>query len=168
MDNAGFEIFRSQNDSESFKKIASYITSGDLRGLGSSPIGKRYSYDDTDLRSGHYTYKLVDVAYDGTRKEHEPKSVVLEDYSNIQQAAQITPNPVQEIVTVDFTLETAGTVTLEVYSSIGEKLITTEAKEYREGNHKTQLPVRQLSEGMYIIKVITSDHTQTASFVIAR
>ncbi|HYF02644.1 MAG TPA: NHL repeat-containing protein, partial [Patescibacteria group bacterium] len=100
VENAGFELYRSSGGENSFKKIASYITDTELRGLGSSAYGKNYFFNDEDVAAGEYWYKLVDVAYDGTRKEHEAKSILVQEASSKDAGITLSPNPASEFLKV--------------------------------------------------------------------
>ena len=167
VENAGFELYRSSGTDNSFKKIASYITDTELRGLGSSAYGKKYTFNDKEVAAGEYWYKLVDVAYDGTRKEHEAKSILVEEHSSSNVAVEVSPNPASEVVKVKLVLPEAGSVTIEIYSLKGEKLIT-ESVEAAGGEKELSIPVSGLPQGNYTARVRTKNGVQTATFQIAR
>ena len=48
MENLGFHLFRSMSLSGPYEKISSKL----IPGLGSSPVGAKYSYRDRDLENG--------------------------------------------------------------------------------------------------------------------
>ncbi|HYF03188.1 MAG TPA: T9SS type A sorting domain-containing protein, partial [Patescibacteria group bacterium] len=167
VDNAGFEIFRSAGGDNSFKKIASYITDNDLRGLGSSAVGKKYSFNDENVTAGEYWYKLVDVAYDGTRKEHRAKSILVEDRISREFTIELWPNPANEFLKLTADLTEAGSITIEIYSLKGEKLITESVEVVGRGQ-EVSLPISGLSQGHYSIRVSSKNGIQTSAFQIAR
>ena len=75
LNNLGFQLYRSTSEVGSYKRI----TSNAIPGLGSSPVGARYSYRDTNLTNGvTYYYKLEDVETTGNTEFHGPVSATPE------------------------------------------------------------------------------------------
>jgi hypothetical protein len=71
--NLGFDLYRSTSEGGPWEKITTSL----IPGLGSSPIGARYTYADTGLANGvRYYYELEDVETDGRRQRHGPVSAV--------------------------------------------------------------------------------------------
>jgi hypothetical protein len=71
LDNLGFHLYRSVSRSGPWTRITSSL----IPGLGSSPIGARYSYTDTGLTNGVlYHYQLEDVETTGRTERHGPVS----------------------------------------------------------------------------------------------
>jgi len=71
LNNLGFHIYRSLSPGGPFERITSSL----IAGLGTSPVGKSYSYIDSGLEPGKiYYYKLEDVETSGRTKLHGPVS----------------------------------------------------------------------------------------------
>ena len=69
LDNLGFHLYRARSESGPFVRI----TERAIPGLGSSPVGARYHYRDTDLDNGiTYYYELEDVETSGVTERHGP------------------------------------------------------------------------------------------------
>ncbi|MES2764521.1 MAG: T9SS type A sorting domain-containing protein [Bacteroidota bacterium] len=173
LNNAGFEVYRSDDNTEnSFKKIASYLTDENLRGLGTSPYGKNYTYIDKaeNLTPGHqYFYKLVNVDFDGTRTEQEGKNiaVVSDESAIISDSFASSPNPARDEVNIGFTLAESNEVTIVVYNSLGQIAAVLAQDEMRSaGAHTIQYPTATLPVGIYTIYVMTADRTFTRSLSI--
>jgi len=67
--NLGFHLYRATAEQGPYERITSSL----IPGLGSSPIGARYSYADKGLANGvTYYYKLEDVETSGRSEQHGP------------------------------------------------------------------------------------------------
>jgi len=71
LNNLGFHLYRAASETGSYERI----TARPIPGLGSSPVGARYSYLDSGLSNGStYYYKLEDIETTGRTKLHGPVS----------------------------------------------------------------------------------------------
>ncbi len=71
LDNLGFHLHRAEAEGGPYEQITSSL----IPGLGSSPTGRRYRYEDQGLRNGTtYFYTLEDVETTGRTKWHGPVS----------------------------------------------------------------------------------------------
>ncbi len=69
IENAGFNIYRSENLNGPYSKINNTL----IPGLGNSVMGEDYEYVDTNVIDGvTYYYKLEDVEYNGGATPHGP------------------------------------------------------------------------------------------------
>ncbi|MBK9192021.1 MAG: T9SS type A sorting domain-containing protein [Crocinitomicaceae bacterium] len=64
----------------------------------------------------------------------------------------VYPNPVNQTGTVTFNVESPSTATVEVYSLLGEKVISTSA-ETVSGLNKVNLDFSNLAAGQYTVQV---------------
>ena len=69
LDNLGFHIYRSTEPSRRYQRV----TTKPIPGLGSSPVGARYTYRDDGLDNGTtYYYRLEDIETTGATTLHGP------------------------------------------------------------------------------------------------
>jgi hypothetical protein len=184
--NAGFIVERAElptgYEYPVFKGISSYLKNSDLVGLGTSPIGKSYNFvdDEPALKTGvYYAYRIVDVSYEGVRTAHPAITVSL-DEAGPQTPVDVTgftvgaptPNPANDQLAVSFKLSEPETVTVELYSMDGKKVMTPIAnKAYSTAGDKVeQFPVSELPAGSYTAVVSTGNYSRvrTRQFVIVR
>ncbi|OIN59290.1 T9SS type A sorting domain-containing protein [Arsenicibacter rosenii] len=77
------------------------------------------------------------------------------------------PNPAQDEVTVQYTMPKAGPVTVDIIDVPGRKAAVLTALPMQEaGRHTLQAPTRQLSKGMYLIRVQTADQQATYRLLV--
>ena len=76
LDNLGFHLYRSSVKDGPYERITSHA----IPGLGSSPVGAKYSYRDSGLTNGKiYFYKLEDIETTGRKEMHGPVSATPEE-----------------------------------------------------------------------------------------
>ncbi len=122
--NAGFEIFRKAQNEDEFKYIAGYQTHPELRGLGTSSYGKRYSYTDANVKSGMtYEYKIYAVDFNGNRQEFGSITArVVAEIPDRYVLYQNYPNPFNPGTEIKFDLPKSGNVKIEIFNSLGERV----------------------------------------------
>lgn len=70
----------------------------------------------------------------------------------------IFPNPAGDKCNLQFTLDNPGSISLVIYNALGKKVRTVYSnEEFDEGQHDLELSLSDLSTGMYIVELRTSD-----------
>jgi hypothetical protein len=97
LDSLGFHLYRAASRGGPWTRVTAAL----VPGLGSSPEGRSYSYEDAELRNGTtYFYLLEDVETTGRTKRHGPVSATPRE--------EVLATSPQEPPTPDATTETAG------------------------------------------------------------
>ncbi len=121
-DNLGFIVYRTSRNSR-WEKLASYRTNRALTGLGNSTQGKSYAFLDKRVRSGvKYQYRLADVDFAGNLNFSRPVTpVAIPEKSTKDNPLHLTsfPNPFNPVTTIQFELEEARQVTVEIFTMRG-------------------------------------------------
>jgi hypothetical protein len=152
LNNAGFILQRSLFREGAYTEIASYRTHEALRGLGTSPTGKAYTYFDNDrLQAGRtYFYKLLDVDFSGNIREHPVKEITL---PNEYSLSQNYPNPFNPTTTIEFSLRQDGRTVLEVFNILGQVVATLVNGELKAGAYQVQFNASGLPSGLYFYRL---------------
>jgi len=152
LNNAGFILQRSLFREGAYTEIASYRTHEALRGLGTSPTGKAYTYFDNDrLQAGRtYFYKLLDVDFSGNITEHPVKEITL---PNEYSLSQNYPNPFNPTTTIEFSLRQDGRTVLEVFNILGQVVATLVNGELKAGAYQVQFNASGLPSGLYFYRL---------------
>jgi len=144
--NSGFEILRSVQN-ENWEDIDF------IEGHGTTTQENNYSYVDENLGTGSYSYKLVQIDFDGTRNESNAVSVEI----NFQPAeyilAQNYPNPFNPTTTIEYSIPESGIVKLQVYNSIGKEIKTLVNGFEAAGSHGVEFSSENLASGIYFYKI---------------
>jgi hypothetical protein len=159
--NSGFEIYRSLTN-DNFKTI------GFVAGHGTTTKVNNYSFLDEKLQSGIYSYKLVQIDYDGTTSETDIVKVELITQPKGFSLDQNFPNPFNPATNISFTLPAAGETKLRIFNAIGEEIVTL-VDEFREaGTYKLNFNASNLTSGVYYYRIESADFTSMKKMILLR
>lgn len=151
--NKGFRVERSTRNS-------GWISAGYLAGKGNTAEISTYQFTERNLNSGVYTYRLVQEDYDGTVSIYTAPEVTV-DRPEVYSLSQNYPNPFNPATSISFTLPEAARVTLTVYSTLGEQVMTILSNDLEAGYHKAEFDASQLTSGTYIYTIRASAGSKT-------
>ncbi|MEZ4766134.1 MAG: T9SS type A sorting domain-containing protein [Calditrichia bacterium] len=171
--NLGFEIYRSAQQTGGFQLIGSYENNPDLRGAGTTNVQNDYAFTDPSATSGEtYWYRLADVDFSGVRTLHAPISVIAgENSGGIPQKfalAQNFPNPFNPGTTIRFELPEAANVNLSVFNLLGEKVAEVLSRNLPAGTHQTTWDAGYLPGGVYFYQLQTPKFTATRKMILLK
>jgi len=160
LNNKGFEIERKSGDSD-FKTISF------MNGYGTTSEPQTYTYTDSKLSQGVYTYRLKQIDFDGTfeySKEVSADVTTPLSYSLDQNY----PNPFNPTTTISFTVTDPGMVKITLINILGEELNTL-LNEFKEaGAHSVTLDASNLSSGVYFYKLESAQFTQIKKMLLTK
>ena len=164
VDNLGFNIYRSQNQSSEYHKINITI----IPGAGSSSAHHPYEYTDYGLINGvTYWYKLEDINTSGNSSFHGPVSATPFQKTSPPEFCLHPnyPNPFNPMTNITYDLLEEGHVELSVYNIKGEKVSTLINELQNAGSYKfVWKGVGQYGErlpsGIYFIKIVCDNYIE--------
>ena len=78
---------------------------------------------------------------------------------------KLYPNPASGNVSIEYNLVENGTVNIQIYDMVGERLINQDLNE-NLGNKIFNIDTRNLKNGIYLVKVITSKYQSSKQLII--
>ncbi len=124
-DNAGFNIFRSQNESSDYVKINENL----IPAQGDAMTGASYTYLDAPEQAGNYFYKLQSVSLTGDTSFYGPVSVVLTEVALRKMATPVEfslrqnyPNPFNPETSIEYGLPEPAQVKITIYDINGHEI----------------------------------------------
>ena len=139
---------------------------GFIPGNGNSNIIHQYVFQDKDLLSGNYQYRLKQIDNDGTFEYSNsievtilPKQFAL--YQNY-------PNPFNPSTTISYDLPVNDFVTLKIYDVIGNELETLINEEQPAGYHKINFNASGFSSGMYFYTLQSGNKIFTNKMILIK
>ena len=148
-----FEIERSA-DGTHFNSI------GNVAAAGNSADKKYYSFTDNLPSGGTNFYRLKLVDTDGALTYS--KVVAVKNHNLL--TLQVFPNPVSDVLQVQFPLSKKEAVQINITDAAG-KTVYTKQLQLNEGNNAVSIPVHHLPKGMYYLVVDGSSGRQSKTFI---
>ena len=143
--NKGFEIQRSFSSSK-FRNI------GFVPGNGTTTENHAYSYTDKNLSVGSYSYRLMQIDYDGSFKY---SNVVEADLTNlaVYSLEQNYPNPFNPSTKITYSLTVDSKVKLTLYNILGETVTVLVDKTESAGKREITFDGTNLNSGIYFYRL---------------
>ena len=148
-----------------------------IDGQGTTPVASHYEYVDAFLIIGQtYTYRLQDVAYDGTVTIHPPQSILLEAGDNepaVFELSQNYPNPFNPVTTITYTVPEESRVKLTIYNLLGETVRVLVDERRQAGQHQvfwdaSDASGQQVGSGIYLYRLQARDITLSKQMIYLR
>jgi hypothetical protein len=152
----GFDIERSV-EGKTFEKVGYVKSSGTSKGT--------YNFTDEVPLSGVNYYRLKMMNTDGSFTYSPVRSVVLAEGKTTN--VSVVPNPAKEQVYVKLNVKEAKTITLVLVDITGKTLMS-ERKTLGSGFNELSLSLNNYPQGLYFLKIVDANTTETHRLVIAK
>ncbi|MBN1632710.1 MAG: T9SS type A sorting domain-containing protein [Ignavibacteria bacterium] len=147
INNSGFDIERKNPDKEGWKKIAF------VSGNGNKSTPTPYSYEDKNLSTGKYNYRLKQIDYNGNYEYFNLDGTVEVGIPAKYNLSQNYPNPFNPVTNINFEIPEAGFVNLKVYDLSGKETANI-INEYKSAGYYTvNFNATGLSSGVYFYRL---------------
>jgi len=152
--NSDYFVVEVSSDGVNFEEITQ------VTAAQNSTVVTNYLFRDTMPRSGKQYYRLRQVDLSG---EYEYSDTIAASCA-VLPPLEIYPNPTQQNAVLSLNLDEKANVKTEVYSQ-GGQLLAEESYELPKGVNELQLPVNNLPNGMYIVRVHVNEQILQQKFV---
>jgi hypothetical protein len=161
LNNAGFDVERAGLNGE-WEEI------GFVVGNGTSTEIQTYTFSDNNLPAGTYNYRIKQIDYNGTFEYYELEEAIEIGTPSEFALLQNYPNPFNPSTTIEFVLAEKSNVSLEIYNSIGEKILILINAEKEAGSYKISFDAEELTSGIYYYKLQTENFKRTRKMILLR
>ena len=146
--NSGFDIER-KSIAGNFAKV------GFIEGRGTVTIPSNYSFDDRNLQTGKYQYRLKQIDNNGNFEYHNLSGSVELGIPAKFNLSQNYPNPFNPVTKINFDLPMDAKVNITVFDIAGRE-IKTIVNEFRTAGYYTvQFDASGISSGAYFYRIMT-------------
>ncbi|MDQ3021950.1 MAG: FG-GAP-like repeat-containing protein [Bacteroidota bacterium] len=164
--NSGFEIERSIVNAE-WSKI------NFIEGSGNSNSPKNYSYDDRNLSSGKYKYRLKQIDFNGNYKYYELHNEVSIGIPGKFELLQNYPNPFNPSTKINYSIRADGIVTIKIYDVNGKEVQTIVNEFKNAGYYSAEFKARdgqgsKLASGVYYYRMEAGSFVQTKKMLLLK
>ncbi|MDH3268880.1 MAG: T9SS type A sorting domain-containing protein [Ignavibacteria bacterium] len=166
--NSGFDILREVYPANGRAQNNNWNKIGFIEGHGTTTQENNYSYADKNLGPGRYSYRLVQIDFDGTRTESEEVNVEIENQLTEYSLMQNYPNPFNPSTIIQFSIPESGNIKLEVYNSLGSEVASL-LNDYQEaGNYKITFDASDLSSGIYYYRLTSNGFNEIKKMILLK
>jgi hypothetical protein len=158
--NQGFEVERNIAGS-SFEQV------GYVAGYGTTTEPKAYSFIDSKLETGNYTYRLKQIDFDGTFTYSDEVNLEVE-IPLVYALEQNYPNPFNPSTTIKYSIPEDGFVKLAVYNLLGEEITTLINNEQKAGRYEVVFDASRFSSGVYIYRLESKNFLSIKKMVLVK
>ena len=157
--NYGFEVQRS-SDNINWEVI------GFVPGKGTATEKHNYSFEDNNIESQLYYYRLKQTDYNGSFLYSDVIFVKIS--LNTFELFQNYPNPFNPATTIKYDLPKSGNVELVIYDILGRKVksLVNETKE--AGRYEVKWNASNSASGVYIYQLRTESYINTKKMILLR
>ncbi len=161
INNCSFEVFCSTS-------FDNWVQIGIVAGHGTTTLENNYSFIDKDLDPGNYSYKIIQVDFDGSQSESDIVHVEVTNEVTDYILNQNYPNPFNPTTTIKYSIPESGNVKLSVYNTIGKE-VSKLVNGYKEaGTYKVNFDASVLGSGIYYYKIIAGNFSSIKKMILLK
>ncbi len=168
INNIGFEVQRKSSEpgtvnGEQWKNI------GFVEGNGTKSNSTSYAFEDRNLNTGKYMYRLKQVDVNGNYEYFELNGVVEIGVPVKFDMSQNYPNPFNPVTKINFDLPVDSKITMVVYDVTGKEIAKIVNNEFRKaGYHTVQFNGSGFSSGVYFYSIKTDKNVMTKKMLLVK
>jgi hypothetical protein len=148
--NSGFEILRiAQNDNDKWNTI------GFVPGFGTTTEAKSYSYTDSKVSAGKYTYRLKQIDFDGSFEYSQEVEVEVSAPLTFS-LEQNYPNPFNPSTKISWQVPIGSWQTLKIYDVLGNEVATLVDEYKPAGSYEVEWNANGFPSGVYFYQLLVS------------
>ncbi len=162
VNNFGFEIEKKAHESNVWSTI------GFVKGSGTTGIVSNYAFEDRNIMTGTYDYRLKQIDYNGNYQYFYLKDEMVIGAPDKFSLHQNFPNPFNPVTKIGYDLARDGNVRLVIYDMSGREVKTIVNEFKPAGYYTATLDAGGLSSGVYFCKLIATPNDGSAEFIAVR
>ncbi len=160
LNNLGFEIQRKNVEGE-------FETIGFVNGKGTTTEVNNYSFTDSKVDAGNYSYRLMQKDFYGTfaySQEVEVEVSLPLEYS----LEQNYPNPFNPTTTIRYAIPQDNYVSIKLYDVLGNEVMTLVNEQKQAGRYEMLFNASGIASGVYYYQITSGSFTQTRKLVLMK
>ncbi len=162
--NKGFTIERAKSDAQ--------LTWGEVKfinGAGTSANPVNYTFEDRNLTTAKYKYRLKQTDFNGNYKYYDLQNEVEVGVPTKFELSQNYPNPFNPTTKINFALPLDSKVVLNVYDITGRQISTLINGELKTAGYYTvDFNAAGFASGLYIYRIQTEKESVSKKMVLVK
>jgi len=160
--NSGFEIQRTNANENDWKKISF------IQGNGTTNEGKNYTYEDRNVSTGKYQYRLKQIDFNGNYEYHALVNEVEIGVPKKFNMSQNYPNPFNPTTKINYELPITNYVTIKIYDINGKEAAQLVNQNQKAGYYTVEFNGSNLASGMYFYRIKAGDFSAVKKMVLVK
>ena len=152
INNSGFDVERSGNRQQT---TGNWEKIGYVSGKGTTNNSTNYSFDDRNLQTGKYNYRLKQIDHNGNFEYFSLNGEVEVGVPAKFDLSQNYPNPFNPVTKINFDLPFDSKVNISLYDITGREVKSLVNESRTAGYHTVQFNASDLSSGIYFYRIMT-------------
>jgi len=162
LNNSGFDVERISEGTD-WTKV------GFVTGKGTTQFPVTYTFEDNNLTTGKYRYRLKQIDYNGSFEYCYLSGDVDIGIPSKFNLSQNYPNPFNPVTKIDFTIPVDSKVSLIIYDVTGRETARIINNEVKKADYYTvAFNGSSFSSGVYFYKIISDNYVQTKKMMIVK
>src|SRR5690606_38841399 len=142
-----------------------FVRIGHVKGAGTTSQEQHYSYVDSKVPAGKYTYRLKQIDFNG--EFSYSKEVEVDVTAPVEFAlAQNYPNPFNPVTQIEYSVDQPGLVKLTVFNVLGQQIASLVNEVKDAGNYSISFDASNISSGTYFYKLENGSQFQVKKMII--
>ncbi|MBK9331431.1 MAG: VCBS repeat-containing protein [Ignavibacteria bacterium] len=164
LNNFGFDIERQfiNSDDNQWKKI------GFVQGRGNVTAGSEYKYEDKNLMSGNYNYRLKQTDVNGGFVYYELDDEVIIGIPQKFDLSQNYPNPFNPVTVINFDIAEKSFVTLKIYDNTGREIASLVDEFKPAGYYTVTFNASGFASGVYYYRLTSDKFYSTKKLILIK
>lgn len=147
INNAGFDIERKLTDENS------WVKSGSVRGRGTTNNQQDYSFEEGNLLTGKYNFRLMQIDINGSYKYYELPNEVYIGIPSHFAMSQNYPNPFNPSTNISYQLAENSFVTIKIFDMSGREMYQLVNESKSAGYYTMKFTSSNLASGIYFYMI---------------
>ncbi len=161
-ENYGFEVHRKLEQDVNWQLVEF------VEGNGTTTEKQQYSLLDGGIQqAGTYTYKLVQIDFDGAKSEFGPVELLVEKPQKTG-ITQVYPNPFNPTTTVSYSVASDGFIQMTLFDLLGRQVVQLVREHQKAGTYSVPLNASSYASGVYFIWMETGGITDVQRITLIK
>ncbi len=162
LNNSGFDIERASSGTGSYTKV------GNVAGRGNSNTTVNYTFNENNVASGRYNYRLKQIDFNGNFKYYNLSSEVIVGIPAKYDLSQNYPNPFNPTTKINYTLPADGKVSIKLFDMAGKEVANIVNTVQTAGYYSVDFNASNLSSGTYFYTITANNFVATKKMMLVK
>jgi len=154
LNNYGFEVYR-----KILTPGQDWINAGFIKGAGTKNTPTFYSFEDKNLQTGKYSYRLKQIDYNGNFEFYNLSGTIEIGKPGKFALHPNYPNPFNSSTRISYSIPEDGFVTIKIYDASGKEITTLVKENQTAGNYNLFFSGSNLSTGTYFCRLESKNYS---------